>query len=67
MTTEKTTQEQSRTSEVFQRLFDDLYHMGRPDEIFATAPEILAPKRRIAATRRQRRSGPVSQQTRRSA
>ena len=42
MTTEKSTQEQSRTSEVFQRLFDDLYHMGRPDEIFEARPAITS-------------------------
>ena len=38
--TDSTPRERGRIAEDLERFFDDLYHMGRPAEIFETAPQL---------------------------
>jgi hypothetical protein len=44
-----------RRAEVYERFFDDLYHMGRPAEIFEAAPSIQGKARLVGPQRSPRR------------
>jgi hypothetical protein len=65
-TTDSSSKEQLRIDEGYERFFDDLYHMGRPDEIFDTAPAVRrkarpggprrTPRRRVQRPRSGRRT-----------
>jgi hypothetical protein len=49
-------QQQLRSDEAYAQFFDDLYHMGRPAEIFEAGPAVLRKMRRSrsrGASRRQ--------------
>lgn len=59
--TEGTTRERLHLAEVYERFFDDLYHMGRPAEIFETAPDL---RRKPSRSRPRRTSYRPAQRTR---
>lgn len=54
---DNTHREPARIPEAYERFFDDLYHMGRPAEVF----EVAAPVQRKAIPARPRKTprGPV--------
>jgi hypothetical protein len=54
--TDSTPREPGRIAEDLERFFDDLYHMGRPAEIFETAPPV---GRKVTPARRRRIRRPV--------